>query len=456
MRRNNGFTLIEIIITIALIGLITGAAFRLFMLGNKVQEMGLSEYETQAATRLVSENINRISRYSTAVFTIPETSFKETNLTDGWDYIGVLNDEVVIYTYSEVNGTPTHSKKIVVPSNPEIEFKIEFNESDADHDYKILKFSIHGFIKGQAIQLDGDGNAIPYIEINSQVESLNSMQIIHKGTEINPAVAVAFRSEDRSEPEIQKTLPVAQIAMVLDTSGSMNWKMNGYSTNTESLRRIKFLRDAATELITNFESSDNPVSISLVPFSTNANNPKSFRSAQTEGDILKSNIASLVADGGTNTGDGIRRAYHKIINGRLNADYIDKKVSDYIIILVDGVTTFGTRTIKYNDSSPFMTLDGNVTSRRYVYGNGRNLDTVHGTPYVNLIGNMIQDDGNIKVFVIGFSSRASDLGSVDDIVTATGAQPKLLAGDVDELKLAFGEIEQQILSELWYISGPDL
>lgn len=456
MKKNNGFTLIEIIITLALMGIVLASAFGIMQFGYKLQSKTISEYDVQVSTRLVSDNVNKISRYSTAVFTIPKNSFTESKLTDGWNYIGIMNNEIVTYTFSLIGGVPTHTKEVLIPVDPNIDYKIVFNESTEDHDNKILKFSIQGFVKGVVASLDAEGNPIPYISISSQVESLNSLQVIHKGTDLDPAVALAFRGDDRTAPEIQQILPVAQVAMVLDRSGSMNWKMDGSNTWTESERRISILKEAATELINSFQASDNPVSISLVPFSTTANYTKSFKSAQTEATSLKADINALVADGGTNTGDGIRRAYQNILAGRSNPDYATKVVSDYIIILVDGVTTFGTRTSSSNSNSAFMTADGNVPSDQYVYGLGNALDNTHGTPYVNLIGNQIKADGNIKVYVIGFSSRTSDLGSVDDIVAATGAAPKFLAGDIDELKLAFGEIQQDILNDLWYISGPDL
>lgn len=454
MKKNKGFTLIEVIVAMALMSLIIMGSFSMLNFGNVVYNKSLVEYDLQAKTRQVSTQVNHISRYSTAVFTIPNSSFRENNLTDGWDYIGILDGAIVTFK-SELDGAgnPVHTKTVMVPADPDIDYKIVFQEVDEDEENKILKFSIQGFAASGEIQLDDDGNPIPYIDLTSQVESLNSLQIIHKGTELNPSVALAFKTEDRSAPVIQQILPVAQVAMVLDVSGSMNWKMNGDTTNTTSLRRITLMKEAANELITSFNGSDNPVSISLVPFSTMANNPKAFRSAQSEAALLQADITALVANGGTNTGDGLRRAYHQIINGRTNPDYNGKVVSDYIIVLVDGVTTFGTRTSTTNSNSPFRTTDGNVASEAYIYGNGSTLDNTHGTPYVNTIGNTIKGS-NIKVFVIGFSSRTSDLASVDDIVTATGAEPKFIAGDIDELKLAFGEIQQQILSELWYISGP--
>ncbi len=464
MKENRGVTLIELIISMALLGIVLTTSFSMFSFGNTVHRMSISEYDVQAATRLVSEHTNRIARFSTAVFTIPESIFRENNLTNGWSYVGVLNGEVVVYEYGLIAGVVGHHKKVLAAAHPNIDYKIAFKKANEDHEEKIVSFSIQGFIKNKPIELDTYGNPIGHINILSQVEALNSLQVIHKGVPGNPAVALAYRTDNRDGAVIEVNRPVAQVAMVLDTSGSMNWQMNGNTTNNNALRRITIMKAAAQDLITKFAASEYPVDISLVPFSTHANGPRAFKNAQTQTADLSSDIIALVADGGTNTGDGIRRAYHQILDNSSNPNYDGKIISNYIIILVDGVTTFATRTGK-TTSFPYRTDNLDIPSPfhsyshndSHIHGSGSSLDA-QGTAYVNTIGNLVKNnsDANIKVFVIGFSSKTSDLASVDDIVSATGARPKFLAGNYEELGLAFGEIQKSILNELWYIDGPDL
>jgi len=462
MKHNRkGFTLIEVLISIGLLGMIISAGFGVLNFGSTVQRKSISEFEIQSSIRLVADNTNRISRFSTAVFTVPQSSFREDNLTEGWSYVGVLNGSIALYEYKEKDGVVGHHKTVIAEPDPNIDYKIVFHQAEEDHQEKIVGYTIQAFFKDRPVELDENGDPIGHVNLYSQVEALNSIQVIHKGTNLDPAVALAFRGDIRDDAEIEVLRPIAQIAMVLDVSGSMNWRMDGYETYNPQLRRIWFLKQAASELIEKFAASEYPVDISLVPFSTHANNPKPFRRAQDEKEQLLSDISALSADGGTNTGDGLRRAYHNILEGRNNPAYEDRIVSDYIIVLVDGVTTFATRT-GWTTSYPYRTDGLDIPYPYYSYsyyyshihGNGSTLDA-QGTAYVDLIGSLIQNDGDIKVFVIGFSSRSSDLESVDDIVAATGAEPKFIAGDLDELSLAFGEIQKNILNELWYIDGPD-
>lgn len=457
MKSRKGITLVEIVIAMALLGLVLSSAYSMLFFSNRVHRKGIDEYELQASMRLVSEHTNQISRFSTAVFTIPRSSFREDNLTDGWNYIGILEDSIVKYEYKDVNGVPSHVKTVLVPADPNIEYKLAFSKDASDTLEKNILFTIQAFAKDRTATTDDDGNPIGHFNIASEVESLNALQVIHKGTALNPAVALAFRSEARNRPEFSYEQPVAQIAMVLDTSGSMNWNMQGRDTNNVEERRIRKLQNAAKDLVNKFAAAQHTVSISLVPFATDANNPMAFRNARTETSTLISYIDSLTnwwgeaAGGGTNTGDGLRRAYYRITNGR--SAHSGAVIKDYIIILVDGVTTYST--VYNSNRNQYFTGNGNVTSSHYIKGPG-NENNAFVNEYVRVIGNMIVADGNIKTYVIGFSSNPDDYGNINQIAEDTGAEKVFTATDYDELNLIFDEIRKNILNELWHIDGPDL
>ena len=89
-----GVTLIELIITLAIMGFVAMMAFSIISFSNKVLQISEKEYDFQYETRSVLENTSQIVRYSTALFTIPASSFREDNLAKGWDYIGIREVEI--------------------------------------------------------------------------------------------------------------------------------------------------------------------------------------------------------------------------------------------------------------------------------------------------------------------------------------------------------------------------
>ncbi len=466
MKNNKGFTLIELIIVMALITVVLAGAFSMLNFGNRVQKMSMEEFEVQASTRLTATRINDITRFASATFTIPKSSFREDNLTDSWNYVGIMDGDVVLYEYKEEGGTWDHHKTIIAEENEKVDYEIVFKKVEEDYEEKIIGFSILGFLKDKPIEYDEYGNPIGHITIISQTESLNSLQVVHKGDGTEPASAIAYRTSQRDEPEIEELKPIAQIALVLDTSGSMDRKLNGDTAYYENDKKITKLKNSSKTLLDNFDATEYPHYVSLIPFSTSANNPDSFLLVEDNISTLKSNINSLDAVGGTNTGDGLRRGYYQIINNRSNSDFVDKEVSDYLIILVDGVSTFGSITGK--GPIQFFTQDGNIDERDWwrgnVEGNGSSLDTTYGTPYIEEIGNMITNDGDINVYVIGFGENNSEFrDNLNHIGQSTGAAETdedgnryYLAGDEDELDIIFGDIQKEILNELWYIDGPQL
>ena len=465
LNNKKGFTLVELIVVLALLGVILAGSYSILSFGNTVHRMGIDEFEIQASARLTAQHISNVARYASATFTIPKSSFKESNLTDGWDYIGIMDGEVVLYKYEQQGGVWDHYKTVVAPKSDKINYEIFFNKVVADNTEKIIGFTILGFVDDQVIEYDADGNPKGHITIISQSESLNSLQVVHKGDGSEPATAVAFRTSIRENPVLEEIKPIAQIAMVLDVSGSMAWAMDGSTTTTVADRRITKLKNSSINLINNFEASDYPIYVSLIPFSTDANDPNPFYLVDSHTGTLTGIINSLAALGGTNTGDGIRRAYYRIVNNRTNAAFVNRTVSDYLIILVDGVSTYGSVVSSSNNN--FFTSDGNVASSQ-VKGSGSSLDTTFGTPYVEAIGNMIKADGKIKVHVIGFAKsnnatvEAEFKTNLNFIGQKTGAEAVSsgiyyhLAGDEDELDIIFGAIQKEILNDLWYIDGTQL
>lgn len=476
MKNKKGITLIELVIAMALLGIVIAMSFSMINFGNIVTKKSSDEFDIQSSTRLVTEYTNQIARYSTAAFTIPKSSFKENKLDEDWNYIGVLDGNIVQYEANPSTGL--HTKTVLAEATESVYYEIVFKKAENDYFDKNVSYVIQGFIKDKPIEYDEYGNKIGHINIVSQTEALNSLQVIHNGTYADPAVAFAYRSDDRSDPQ----RPAAYISMVLDMSGSMTSNMRGNSTSNLADRRIAYLKNSLTSLVDQFSASKYSSNISLVPFSDAANNPRPMFDVTTaSGKMNVMNfINSMTAVGGTNTGDGIRRAYYQIANSR-SADTISK---EYMIILVDGETTAHTRVSTNNSNSAYWTANGNIVISQWhnssyrngnVYGMGYLPNNVTHDPgsdgYVTRIGDIIEaetlnGEQRIKTFVIGFSNNPDDYGSLNNIadaVSATGYTDDsgvyhkfFTAGNEGELNLIFESLHGLILSDLFHIDGPVL
>ena len=474
-KKKKGVTLIELIIAISLLGLIGTTAFSLIFYGVRVVNKSNEEVDTQHGTRMVLYETSDIIRYASAVFTIPKSSFRADNLDSGWNYVGIIENEIqpaqngnpavighkiVNYTYNKT--TNTHDETVLFSGQPGITFTFVFNKVNPHNVDSLLQFTIEGFPEGS---VDEYGIPNATLSVTTEVEARNSLQVIDLATAGNPAYAIAYRDDER-----QKSV-VGHISMVLDTSGSMTYDMAGRTPQEwyyNPPSRNSILKTEANRMIEAYDQEDN-IAMRLVTIATSANTTGGtsipFYNSNTNAANLKSRINALDAVGGTNTGDGLRRAYWalKTHNSTVPAGVVAK---NYLIILVDGVTTFAS--VISSSNRNYFEPDGNVNEgyldrqgenspQGQIAGNGSSLDA-KGTGYVNLMGSKFQAGNFAKTYVIGFSAKPSDLESVNDIAEACGAPTENVfrAGSQDDLSVVFSTIQQDIVNDLWYLQGPDL
>lgn len=488
-RSQSGFTLFELIIVVALLSIVLSLAFTFLAAGMRFVEKSDEQFAVQSASRLAMQKTSQAIRYSEAVFTIPSSALEEENLSAEWDYIGIetvdmdgtIGNEIVqyIYIYDADEDAYIHQREVIVPAQAGIVYNISFNRDASDSGNRSIEFTL----KVSSVD-EPDGG----FEMTSEVIALNSMQIIDDlTTALDPAVGVAFRSGN-SDPTVVKY--VGHVAMVLDTSGSMDRELDGSSTNNDSLKRITKMKTAAQmiiegdvdEDIDGFAQEDN-IDVTIIPFNNNANQDyimhdsnqlyyQTLLSSKNETDALVAQINALVAAGYTNTGDGLRRAYYTLLN---NNTIPDVTVKNYMILLVDGVSTKGTKISGRNDpfdSSDCFVLDGDVASSQCVNEDDRtsyyvsNTTTVDpfGSLYVDTVGELLDTtpDFEVEVYIIGYASEINS-SALDDIAAACGidiynAEEKAAhvfqAGDEAALLDAFEVIKDDISNQLWLLLGP--
>lgn len=325
-----GFSLIELLIVIAIFGIIITLGTSIFIFGSNASTKTNVEYTAQAEMRVAVQKLNNAVRDSSSAFVL----YKENGnvKTKGWNYIMLSDDKksLVEYKWDEKSGQ--HIKTIIVEPQEGITYKVSFNKDTEPYKDNLISYEL------ERVPESGSSR-----KISSKVEALNALQVIDRAKEVNKkngsnrlvANALAYRTDARPGAVSQAK---AAVSLVLDTSGSMKEELqNGRS-------RIYFLKEEAKNLINGLSQNPN-INVSLTPFNSTANNDSySNTNIMKQISIEKSNLISTIdglkAYGGTNTGDGMRRGFYSI--SEFNELTVNKNanIKNFMVILVDGETTF--------------------------------------------------------------------------------------------------------------------
>lgn len=472
-KRVKGITLVELIIVLAISGILIALSSNAILMLFKTHSMASSEYDLHSASRLASEKVSETIRYSQAVFAIPFDYVKNTNAMDPeWDYITISADgkELIEYTYNSSTGK--HVSKVLIPSQPNVEYEITFDKKSAKQvtvsghtqiiDDNILFYSVTAYL----IKPDSSGNPVrtdKKVVFESEVKALNAIQVVDKGTQISPAVALAFRKDDKTYGEGRSH--VVKIALILDVSGSMQW-IPGADRNPNPLynekSRLTLLKEALigsgldgnSGIVAQFAPFKN-FEITLVPFSQRAlyiSNPstsKPFFNAYLNKSDLVDEIKDLRSGGSTNTGDGIRLSFYNMKDFDTSGYSSTIEQHDYTIILVDGdsneyswVTRSGSRYYhRWDDTS--YNVEGDYTN---------------GFTYVTRLGDTIRNDFAYKgdYYLIGYVTNPNSTGvkNIKEALAIPEEQVFLYNDSNFDLSEVFSNIATEIMAKTWLVTGP--
>ncbi|WP_462274274.1 VWA domain-containing protein [Filifactor alocis] len=558
---NKGFTLAEMILAVSLGIIILTLGIQLISLSSRGSVFATKEKELQDANRIFLERTNNSIKYATAVFTVPTKTFNATDnskLSKDWNYIGIKKD-VTIPARLTSSGKEHQAQTALVnlkyvgsgaiaPSvslgedqtlitaiksggeklyyvQTIIAFSEEVNGTEFIYDVVFSKTDSSKFLsskEGKGLDyklnvkaMNGTGTTkteVDYGTVLSKITALNSLQVVDKGTPENPAVALAYRTDNIVK---NKGGVYGVVSMVVDTSGSMKLNIQGNKTDDVNIQRIGILKKHAKTLLDKFSATKN-TDVMIVPFAsttkkTGGQFPK-FYSASTDKLKLENEIRNLNADGGTNTGDGLRYTFYEM--GKHNQT-ITRDYKDYLIILVDGASSssFITEPIKDNNVKNLKFLDNNKfynefddlnlqTDSVYIvqtYLNGKtrllippkiryhegieyNSHGEHGKNYVTHIAKNLYDNPYAKisnrdsaaaidrmikegnVFLIGFSEDVVNDPALKKIAEdfhidtkAQGDQKRYFEATSEaDLSAALSGIGAAITKDLWMINGPEL
>ncbi|MBF4693848.1 vWA domain-containing protein [Fusibacter ferrireducens] len=483
MKNQKGLTLIELVLTLSIGIMIIGFLSAMYFSAYKGFDGANKAFENQSDIRNAIEITNNSIRFSTVGFAVSEIDYKPqisadnkvTGLVEPWDYLGLSPDKTKLYHYVYVPDTPLtghYKAETLIDAKPGILYDLKLSKVKSDYSDKLLRYILK-------VTKDGKVEAT----ISTEVEAINALQVVDWGDANNPAVALAYRTEET--PMIDER-PSAAVAVVIDTSGSMVWGLDGSGTTISDTnpQRLNLLKNTLTDsnygLLRLLE--DTVSFVSLIPFSTDANIPNSnysplwgidvskFYNVSEDSETLVDMINALSAVGATNTGDGLRRAYGQLLN--FENDKVayglksDQELRKYMIVLIDGVTTVGSADFDYGrvwtgwgyryryaekgfTTSPYVqsngeftqtnrlvnSLDSVIETLSFSVGNGAVLDQF-GEDYVAEIGQLIQDSKKVdQCFVIGYSNYIeggvyTELESLADVAKSLGIS--VGAGEVAE------------------------
>lgn len=232
---------------------------------------------------------------------------------------------------------------------------------------------------------------------------------------------VTGRKGSQSETVAQKT----DIVLVMDTSGSMNFRMDKDKDARPGESRLDYAKNAANDLVNSVVKDGNDVRVAVVSFNRDAKTVVGYTSDKGE---LRRGINGLGADDGTNWEAGLAAA-----NGLTARDGAKK----YIVFLSDGEPTY-----RYEKRS-FLGF-----SWTEVAGNGRYYEQANFDHAVT----EAKKRGNATLFsvAVGSTQKVSERMSSFQ-KEATGSTDGCYSATTPEaLKQAFASITQTITQSAQY------
>lgn len=511
MKRKNGFTLLEVILTIMIMSIVFLVVSNVFSLTIRANRVANDEFDLQSNMRIVSESLNQSIKFSPALFTLKKETF-EAEKKSGWRYFGIEdenaplntsgNKQVVEYIpiiESDIDGVitykteaPTHTRNVLLDEPDGTEFNLYFKKDITAENSKLLEFVIEGV---------NDNNIQRKMTVKTQLQAINAMVVEHAG---NPAVAIAYKEEVPGKRIKGTQEAYAVITITLDTSGSMyDYDLKGRWWGTP--KRINVLNEKTVKLINDLKQAGDNVYVSVISYGTNVDLHNSALPDFQK--IENQTMPTLVNKGNTNTGEALLKAYNMLTNKPGVTIPTGTKVNYYNILLTDGYPNVYTRYIlEGNRSGPYSSYPTQNINNRYYHediDSGRPkynyLHTNHyyyrdlweSTLYTNTNSYGVANDSNfvmpyvkriakdfisnsnigIKSYVIGFGSNNEDLAKqiasycvgLDSMVdnplnkpNDKGEQTKAYysATSATELDIVYSELTEMIKGDMWHVMGP--
>lgn len=256
-----------------------------------------------------------------------------------------------------------------------------------------------------------------------------------------------------------------EIVLVIDTSKSMKTK-----DMVNRKTRLKIAKEAVISFLDKFEGNEN-INVSLIEYNNYSSLKTDFEndfvnfSQNNKNHInkLRREINKLQPNGGTNIGEGLRKAYYTLNNSN------NKNAKKYIILLTDGEpTAFSFSYFKYIGGFPWSNIGylhangyeayvSNIIEKEfkvddsddvYYFTNWGTQDyNNYSLKYAKEIAKMINHSPNdIESFYIAFTSDSNSNKLREISEECDGYYKEAI--DADALNEVYEQLSKQILSDL--------
>lgn len=487
--RRRGFTVAEVVIAMLLMSFLVVLAVSLINLAS-VGVVG-----TEIQTTIVREDsafaakLNEALRESTVSFTIPKESFNDTSkLTANWNYLGLMDDVHIPKSCSRTGSEIDSAQALVyieyagktAPSSVPKDCNLLSN-SDGYFYQKILGHAFtdvnginHAYslvfkptdptnTAAQTIKYDFSSevtyaSGVPVgtgkdVEIDTMLNCLNAIQVVYKGSDSNPSVALAFRSDFMptwASSQTVKTPTKTTVVMILDTSSSMKYEISGRP-------RLDVLKERTVELIREL-SKEKMVNIIVVPFGHNAGYKNSLGKytykAEDNMNVLIGKINKLKWAGSTNLGDGMRYAYYELTKLKGTGADIGSVV---LVMMTDGGMNMCSY---YNEDDGGGFYDGSemYNERRKNFTRSDILKPGERGPareYAKMMGEKWTSGFTLsKTYLISLNNGMTQEDK--DVLTGVFKEEVIDIKSLAEFKKVFEQIGTDIAEVMWAFEGPKL
>lgn len=272
------------------------------------------------------------------------------------------------------------------------------------------------------------------LEPNTKAVLELSREISRSKILLDEEITVTYRIKPNPIPATAVRQPQREIYLVIDTSGSMSFNLAGRTIQARSREksRLDIVKEAALKFLDNL-SGKSGVKVGLITYDDVA---RIVQSLTTNLNSVKSRVNALEANGGTNIGDGLRRAYYRLTDTRsTNENPIEK----YLILLTDGEPTYHStyRTFPYN----FYFEDGNAPHFR----GGGSYAWPEDKQYCYDVAERFIKQSGIKSYMIAFT-EGSNANVLSEVARKAGGVYKR-AVTSDALDRVYEEIYLDIVTD---------